>query len=188
MKTKTATQSHPERLPPKPATKVSEPRQAARPRQAEQRSATGAEATSSAATAVLRVAEDLHAMEPTWIVFFNEMLGVDGHARRAFPEASDYKAFECSPQYARIRELLNDLRSRQPDIYSQESRRVVTVRMPLSLHESLKAEARQYRISINQLCISKLIRMLDRQETDDTALDIPDPFSDEDDDRGGADL
>jgi len=186
MKTTTATRSRGERLPRTPAAGAPRP-----PRQAKRRSATkdaGTEAASPSATAVLRVAEDLHAMEPTWIVFFNEMLGVDGHARRAFPEASDYKAFECSPQYARIRELLNDLRSRQPDIYSQESRRVVTVRMPLSLHESLKAEARQYRISINQLCISKLIRMLDRQETDDADLDIPDPFSDDDDDRGGADL
>lgn len=186
MKTTTATRSRAKRLPRTPAAGAPQP-----PRQAKRRSATrdaGTEAASPAATAVLRVAEDLHAMEPTWIVFFNEMLGVDGHAHRAFPEASDYKAFECSPQYARIRELLNDLRSRQPDIHSQESRRVVTVRMPLSLHESLKAEARQYRISINQLCISKLIRMLDRQETDDADLDTLDPFSDEDDDRGGADL
>lgn len=186
MKTKTATQSRADRLPATPAAEASEP-----PRQAHRQSATRdaePETVTRPANAVLRVAEDLHAMEPTWIVFFNEMLGVEGHAHRAFPEASDYKAFECSPQYARIRELLNDLRSRQPDIHSQESRRVVTVRMPLSLHESLKAEARQYRVSINQLCISKLIRMLDHPETDDADLEMLEPFRDEDDDRGGADL
>lgn len=187
MKTKTATRTPAADLP--PASAAADGPQP--PRQTHRRSATGNAGNAAAvrsATAVLRVAEDLHAMEPTWIVFFNEMLGVDGHAHRAFPEASDYKAFECSPQYARIRELLNDLRSRQPDIHRQESRRVVTVRMPLSLHESLKAEARQYRVSINQLCISKLIRMLDHQETDDACVDMLDPFSDEDDDRGGADL
>lgn len=186
MKTTTVTRSRAERLPQTPAAGNPQP-----PRQAKRRSANkdaGAEAASPAATAVLRVAEDLHAMEPTWIVFFNEMLGVDGHAHRAFPEAAAYKAFECSPQYARIRELLNDLRSRQPDIHSQEARRVVTVRMPLSLHESLKAEARQYRVSINQLCISKLIRMLDAPETDEVDAAMLDPFGDEDDDRGGADL
>lgn len=184
MKTKTATRAPAASLQPTPPTDTPEPSRPALRRPA----ARAAGNDSQSATAVLRVAEDLHAMEPTWIVFFNEMLGVDGHARRAFPDASDYKAFECSPQYARIRELLNDLRSRQPDIHNQESRRVVTVRMPLSLHESLKAEARQYRISINQLCISKLIRMLDAPETDDVDAGMLDPFGDEDDDRGGADL
>ena len=30
-----------------------------------------------AATAVLQVAERLHAMEPEWVVYFREVLGVD---------------------------------------------------------------------------------------------------------------
>jgi len=41
---------------------------------------------------------------------------------------------------------------------------VVTVRMPRSLHETLKAEAEEMRVSINTLCISKLLKMLDEGE------------------------
>jgi predicted HicB family RNase H-like nuclease len=146
------------------------------------------------ARAVLQVAEDLHAMEPEWVVFFSEMLGVEGHIRRAFPTPEALATFECTPEYARIRELLDDLRSRQAEPAKRESRRVVTVRMPRSLHETLKAEARELRVSINQLCITKLIRILDEKDRlsaeedfDDAALEDIDPLSD-DDARGGADL
>ena len=52
---------------------------------------------------------------------------------------------------------------------SREAQRVVTVRMPRSLHESLKAEAEDMRVSINSLCISKLLKMLDDEERRDLA-------------------
>ena len=120
---------------------------------------------SHAATAVLQVAERLHAMEPEWVVFFREVLGVDGIVRRTFSDADALMRFECTPQYARIREMLDGLRARQSDRQSpRESQRVVTVRMPKSLHETLKSEAEQMRVSINTLCISKLMKLLDEQE------------------------
>ena len=119
----------------------------------------------AAASVVLQVAERLHAMNPEWVVFFREVLGVEGIVRRSFPEAADLTRFECSPQYARIRELLDDLRARQRDRpASREAQRVVTVRMPKSLHESLKAEAEGMRVSINSLCISKLLKLLDEED------------------------
>lgn len=118
-----------------------------------------------AATAVLQVAERLFAMKPEWVIFFREVLGVDGIVRRTFPEPDSLLRFECSPQYARIREMLDDLRSRQREQPAErETQRVVTVRMPRSLHETLKAEAEQCRVSINTLCISKLMKLLDEQE------------------------
>jgi predicted HicB family RNase H-like nuclease len=61
--------------------------------------------------------------------------------------------------------MLDALRSKQRDLPSdREAQRVVTVRMPRSLHETLKAEADQFRVSINTLCISKLMKLLDQQE------------------------
>ena len=121
-----------------------------------------------AATAVLQVAERLHAMDPEWVVFFREVLGVDGIVRRTFSEPDALMRFECSPQYARIREMLDGLRARQQDRQSQrEAQRVVTVRMPRSLHETLKTEAEQMRVSINTLCISKLMKLLDERERQD---------------------
>ncbi len=121
-----------------------------------------------AATAVLQVAERLYRMNNLeWIVFFREVLGVEGIVRRTFDDPASLIRFECSPQYARIREMLDELRSRQPaepDRTSDRSAlRVVTVRMPRVLHETLKAEAGDMRVSINTLCISKLLKLLDEE-------------------------
>lgn len=124
----------------------------------------------AAASAVLEVAERLHAMNPEWVVFFREVLGMEGIVRRAFRDPTELARFECSPHYARIRELLDDLRARQRERpASREAQRVVTVRMPRSLHESLKAEAEEMRVSINTLCISKLLKLLDEEERRDLA-------------------
>ena len=147
-----------------------------------------------AATAVLQVAERLYAMQPEWVVFFHEVLGVNGIVRRTFSDPASLVRFECSPQYARIRELIDALRNRQRSETQDEnspriSQRIVTVRMPKEVHETLKAEASQMRVSVNTLCISKLINLLDgkkraelstrsrgenNSETEDTAAD---PFS-----------
>jgi len=119
-----------------------------------------------AATAVLEVAERLYAMNPEWVVFFRETLGVDGIVRRTFSDPDALVRFECSPQYARIREMLDGLRARQSERPAdRETQRVVTVRMPRSLHETLKAEAEQMRVSINTLCISKLMKLLDEESS-----------------------
>lgn len=121
--------------------------------------------------AVLEVAERLHGMEPEWVVFFREVLGVDGIVRRTFRDPSALTRFECTPEYARIRELLDDLRTRQSvKPTERETQRVVTVRMPRSLHETLKAEAEEMRVSINTLCISKLLRMLDEGDRRDLTI------------------
>ena len=143
--------------------------------------------STQAANAVLQVAERLHAMEPDWVVFFSEMLGIDGHVQKMFPHKASLQTFECSPQYARISELLDDLRSRQAEAPKRQSRRVVTVRMPRSLHETLKTEARRLGVSINQLCVTKLIRMLDEHDLENFGFEVGEP-DESDDERGGADL
>lgn len=118
--------------------------------------------TDHAAAAVLEVAERLHAMRPEWVVFFREVLGVEGIVRRTFNTPDALIRFECSPQYARIREMLDDLRDADRDRpVEREVQRVITVRMPSSLHETLKAEADGLRVSINTLCIAKLMKLVD---------------------------
>ena len=118
--------------------------------------------TDHAAAAVREVAERLHSMAPEWVVFFREVLGVDGIVRRTFNTPEALVRFECTPHYARIREMLDSLREQQRDRPAErEVQRVVTVRMPSSLHETLKAEADQLRVSINTLCISKLMKLID---------------------------
>ncbi len=125
------------------------------------------------AAAVVAVAERLYAMKPEWVVFFREVLGVDGLVRRAFPRPKALARFECSPEYARIREMLDDLRTQQRDqAAGRETQRVITVRMPKSLHESLKSEAGKMRVSINTLCISKLLKMLDESDRRELAASV----------------
>ncbi|MFM1905186.1 MAG: hypothetical protein RLZZ440_3086 [Planctomycetota bacterium] len=117
------------------------------------------------ASAVLQVAERLYGMDPEWVVFFREILGVDGMVRRTFNDPESLIRFECSPQYARIREMLDTLRSRQQERPTErEAQRVVTVRMPRSLHETLKNEAGLLKVSVNTLCISKLMKLLDDRD------------------------
>ena len=114
------------------------------------------------AQAILEVAERLFAAEPDWIVFFREVMGLDGIVRRTFQTPDSLMRFECSAEYARIREMLDALRQRQQEKTPvREAQRVVTVRMPMSLHETLKAEAQEMNVSINKLCISKLLKLLD---------------------------
>ena len=94
---------------------------------------TASQPASHGANAVLEVAERLHAMKPEWVVFFREVLGVDGIVRRTFKDPESLVRFECSPQYARIREMLDDLRNRQrEEPATRSTQRVVTVRMPRS--------------------------------------------------------
>jgi hypothetical protein len=120
--------------------------------------------TDHAAAAVLEVAERLHAMRPEWVVFFREVLGVEGIVRRTFNTPDALIRFECSPHYARIREMLDDLRDADRDRpVEREVQRVITVRMPSSLHETLKAEADGLRVSVNTLCIAKLMKLVDAE-------------------------
>lgn len=55
----------------------------------------------------------------------------------------------------------NTPRSAETD--DNEPTRVVTIRLPKSLHESLKAEAYDHHTSINKLCIAKLLQVVDAQ-------------------------
>ena len=112
--------------------------------------------------AILEVAERLFAADPEWIIFFREIMGLDGIVRRTFQSPDSLMRFECSAEYARIREMLDALRQKQHEKTPvREVQRVVTVRMPMSLHETLKAEAQEMNVSINKLCISKLLKLLD---------------------------
>jgi predicted HicB family RNase H-like nuclease len=129
------------------------------------------------ASSVLQVAERLYGMAPEWVVFFREILGIDGMVRRTFSDPQALARFECSPQYARIREMLDTLRTRQQnEPIERETQRVLTVRMPRSLHETLKNEAGLLRVSVNTLCISKLMKLLDEQERQTLAPDQKRPL------------
>jgi hypothetical protein len=73
-------------------------------------------------------------------------------------------AFEQSEQYEKIQKLLVKLREKRPSADAEtEPTRVITVRLPKSMHESLRTEAHDLRTSMNKLCISKLLQVIDEE-------------------------
>jgi predicted HicB family RNase H-like nuclease len=104
----------------------------------------------------------MYQQQPDWITFFREVLGVDGIIRKLFSSAEDLAAFEKTEEYAEIQQMLARLRERSgANADGKEPTRVITVRLPKSLHESLRAEAHDRKTSMNQLCISKLLQVID---------------------------
>ena len=92
------------------------------------------------------------------------MLGTEGVVRRCFPDHSSLTSFEKTEEYAGIQQMVAKLREQaRSQTAAQEPTRVITVRMPKSLHESLRAEAHDRHTSMNKLCISKLLQMIDQQ-------------------------
>ena len=113
----------------------------------------------------LRVATQMFGQNPDWVTFFREVLGVEGVARRLFASQEDYVNFEKSDEFVQIQNMVATLRTRSggtPE--SQEPTRVITVRLPKSLHEALRAEAHDHKTSMNKLCISKLLQVLAESE------------------------
>lgn len=114
---------------------------------------------------VLQVAKQLFQGRPDWVTFFREVLGVNGAARNVFPDQAEYVLFEQSPEFADIQTMVANLRNKKASSSGKnEATRVITVRLPESLHEALKAEAADHKTSMNKLCISKLLQALLEEE------------------------
>ena len=114
--------------------------------------------------AVVRQAAELFQQTPDWVTFFREILGVGGVIQRLFPQPQQLLEFEQTREYSQIQQMLARLRERKEDPNIDiEPTRVITVRLPKSLHEFLKAEAHVRQTSMNKLCISKLLQMIDNE-------------------------
>ena len=114
---------------------------------------------------VFRVADEIYQQRPSWVTFFREVLGVDGIVRQAYSTPEALAHFEQTPEYQKIQQMLAKLRENDSDLPGgpREPTRVITVRLPKSLHESLRAEAHDRRTSMNKLCISKLLQVIDEE-------------------------
>jgi predicted HicB family RNase H-like nuclease len=112
---------------------------------------------------VFRAADEIFQQRPSWVTFFREVLGVDGIVRQMYPTPEALAEFEQTPEYQKIQQMLAKLRESDADLPGgpREPTRVITVRLPKSLHESLKNEAHQRHTSMNKLCISKLLQVID---------------------------
>jgi len=110
---------------------------------------------------VLQVAQTLYQQNPDWVTFFREVLGTDGTIRKAFPAHEELADFEQSEEFDSIQQCLVKLRERRTVADPEtEPTRVITDRLPKSMHEYLRTEAHDLRTSMNKLCISKLLQMI----------------------------
>jgi predicted HicB family RNase H-like nuclease len=112
---------------------------------------------------VQRLAQLAYLKHRDWINFFREVLGNDGIVRKMFATPEEVAAFEKTAEYAAIQQMLTKLREQSDDSSENEPTRVITVRLPKSLHEALKSEAHEHRTSMNQLCISKLLKLIEKE-------------------------
>ena len=110
---------------------------------------------------LMRVADELYRQEPDWVSFFREMLGINGVMRTLFTDAESQAAFEQTPEYTKLQQMITSLREREKALPPKEPTKVITIRLPSSLHDALTTEAYERRTSVNKLCISKLLKLVE---------------------------
>ena len=111
---------------------------------------------------VYQVAVTLFNTNPDWVDFFREILGLNGAARIAFPTAKKMAQFEQTEEFAAIHQMIARLReARLKEDPKVEDMKMITIRIPQSLHDALQAEAYDHHTSMNKLCISKLLQLVD---------------------------
>ncbi|MCC6512158.1 MAG: hypothetical protein IT423_23880, partial [Pirellulaceae bacterium] len=116
------------------------------------------------------MANDLFGHAPTWICFYREVLAVGGLTHQLFPTNEEHAQFITSSHYDQLQQMLTALRSRDlPENDPNDPQRMITVRLPKSLHLALCEEAGRLNISVNKLCISRLLQVLDQKMVPEAA-------------------
>jgi predicted HicB family RNase H-like nuclease len=100
-----------------------------------------------------------------WEIFFKQVMGVDGLIYQLFPTAELRRQFETTSEYVEIQHILAEMRSRpqKRNLPDREKAKMITVRLPESLHTALIQEADELNTSMNKLCISKLLQIIDKE-------------------------
>jgi len=108
------------------------------------------------------MASELFGVAPTWTAFYREVLGAGGIVRSFFHELEDRQTYEASDSHSQIFEMLTALRSRDlPENDPTEPQRMITIRLPMTLHNAICDEANELEVSVNKLCISRMLQQLD---------------------------
>ena len=114
-------------------------------------------------TEVKHAAETLYASNPDWMTFYREVMGLEGIIRRVFDTVKAKEKFEKTETFGEIQRMLGELRKKTTPKESAEETRVITIRIPQSMHEALRIEALERRTTMNKLCISKLVQFVDTE-------------------------
>jgi hypothetical protein len=112
---------------------------------------------------VLEFAEQRAKEVPDWMELSNALFSVDGKATVLFPTEAERTAFSKTQEYKRILALMNTLPSppvKEVIDLTGSANGAISVRLPRSVHAALLVEARAEGVSLNQLCVAKLVAQL----------------------------
>jgi hypothetical protein len=112
---------------------------------------------------VLAFAESRSKEVADWLELHFALFGVDGKATELFPTEAERSAFLRTAEYKRLLALMDTLpRPKQAEVQEliSSANGAISVRLPRSVHAALLAEAKAEGVSLNQLCVAKLIAQL----------------------------
>jgi hypothetical protein len=98
-----------------------------------------------------------------WLELHLALFGVDGKVSELFPTEAERAAFLRTAEYKLHLALLDRLpRPDKKNIREvvSSANGAISVRLPRSVHAALLAEAKAEGVSLNQLCVSKLVAQL----------------------------
>ena len=120
------------------------------------------DAVADKARVALAFARQVAARTTGWVELHNALYGIGGKCGELFPTPAERAAFVKTDEHREIMELLRDKQradASQAEPPPDASGRFV-LRLPMSLHAALMAEAKAEGISLNQLCVAKLATQL----------------------------
>lgn len=112
---------------------------------------------------LLAFAEEQTARAADWVELHNALFGLGGKATALFPTEEERTALSRTTEYRRILALLDNLPAPAVKEFAEllaTANGAISVRLPRSVHAALLAEAQAEGVSLNQLCLSKLVAQL----------------------------
>ncbi|MCS7237042.1 MAG: type II toxin-antitoxin system HicB family antitoxin [Thermoguttaceae bacterium] len=113
---------------------------------------------------ILAAARKLYEERCSWAKFYQQILGTNGLIHRLFPTAESQTAFRRSKAYGEIQRMLAALSGRRlRRRRTEQPIKIITVRVPESVHAELAREAALKGLSVNQLCVIKLVQLIEAE-------------------------
>jgi hypothetical protein len=112
---------------------------------------------------LLAFAEERARGAADWVELHNALFGLGGKATQLLTTESERTAFARTAECRRILALLDTLPEPPVKEFGEllaTANGAISVRLPRSIHAALLAEARAEGVSLNQLCLSKLVAQL----------------------------
>jgi hypothetical protein len=112
---------------------------------------------------LLAFAEHQATQATDWVALHNALFGIGGKALALFPTEAERTALSRTAEYRKVLALMDRLPAPAVKDFGDllsTANGAISVRLPRSVHAALLAEARAEGVSLNQLCLSKLVAQL----------------------------